>query len=226
MIVEKIKTSSINENVKNCISEILNESYLQSTYLIAEEYKKCDWIYLSYIDEDVVSFFMVGWHQLIIKNKIRNCVYCGLSATLNKYKHKGLVKYGYQAFIDDAIRFEITKNKDKLILWATTATPYSYTMALRLFDGVLPNFDGSYSTDYSEIATLIKQEFYPTALKSEYPFLLKGVAKKTQYSLEEKARIQKLIDIKKLSLFTNYNFNEEKGDRLLLIMQTPAIINS
>lgn len=57
----------------------------------------------------------------------------------------------------------------------------------------------------------------------ENPFALRSVANDTRYSEEERKRIEKVTAKNNFKFFDNYEIDETRGDRLILICEPPSI---
>lgn len=212
-----------NNEIKKLLNTVISESYMKTEDLIERELRHCKDIYLGIKNEEVICFFMVSWDNHIHKGKDNTLVYMGLSGCKENFKSLGHIKYCYDAFINDAIKWEV-ENSKKLTLWATTATPFAYLAAHKLFTNLNPDINGSFTNKSEDIAYIIRKKYYKKhdKKKCENPFILKHVASDTIYSLRESERINNIVSKKRFSLFEKFGVDETIGDRLIMIMETPG----
>jgi hypothetical protein len=149
------------------LHELIRPSYEKATTLLARETCFCDTLYtLRGPNDNLVAFFMVAWHQLELDDTSIQAVYLGLSATRQDTKSTGSVRHVYQRFANDARRWEHRTGKE-LLLWFTTATPSAYYAAQRLFDGLQPRTNGTYTSHGKRVANALRN--YVDADRGEQP---------------------------------------------------------
>jgi hypothetical protein len=218
--IEKITTKKFVSDVtlQKQITNIVSPSYEDSTTLLAREIKSCNEIYLAKDqNQQIHSFFMIGWSDLVVDNQQIPAVYLGLSATSATTKNRGYVRLLFEKFFKEAYAWE-EKNQQKLVLWHTTASPSIFHAFNLLLDYNEPDKDGDYTDAGQKIALAICQKKgWQQNVSSQHPFVLHGVAENTLYSKEEFSRLGKICQKNNFTLFNQLNINERKGDRLLRI---------
>lgn len=222
------KTSIVNlkptDKLYQKLWELASPSYEDPTAVLNRDIQQCDTLYLAKDqNSELLSFFMVGWGKISVNNIDLTAIFLGLGATSSSTKNTGIIRNLFEALISDARQWEI-KNKQKLILWHTTISPFIFHAFNLMFSDNEPRNDGSYSAAGKEIALAIRKgKGWPVDLQS-HPFILKNVAKNTFYSKSENERIKKICLEKNFTLFKDLGISERNGDRLLRISYTPDII--
>ncbi len=216
-MVQKIKNFSSDGKLREEIFSLVQPSYIDPTSLIEREFANNDTIYLIRDETNqLVAFFMTGDDNF---DGI-NLTYMGLSAVRHEYKNSGVGKQVYLAQLEDSLILQ-KELKSNIICWATTATPSVYFSVYRIWEYVNPDNDFKYSDEAFHIAKKICQKHKYT-FKDENPFVLKNVAKKTNYSIIEKQRISEFNLKKGFKLFDEFDIDEKQGDRLLMIFKLPS----
>lgn len=216
-MIERITDFKYDNNLKQEILELVRPSYIDPSSLIDREFEYNDTIYLARDNaKDLIAFFMTG-DKSFNNYKI---IYMGLSAVRHEYKNSGIGKIVYLAQIEDSL-LEQDKIKKQILCWATTATPSAFYSIHNLWDNASPTIDFKTNLKHTELAKQIcnRQEY---TFADYNPFVLKGVAKNTRYSIQERERINDFIRKKDFKLFKELNINEEQGDRLLMLFHLPT----
>lgn len=204
------------------IERLVAPSYEDPTALIAREFEHCDTLYLARNENDcLISFFMVAWEGIKIRNALAPSVYLGLSATSQDTKNTGIVRQLYTNFISDGADWE-RRNNCRLLLWGTTATPSAFFAVQTLFAEAQPDLEGGFSFEAAEIALHLRQQLCFSVDRLD-PFVLRGVALNTRYSPKELARIDLICKKRNFLLFERLGINERNGDRLLFICRIPQL---
>jgi hypothetical protein len=218
--IEKIATQELlsDATLQLKIKNIVSPSYEDSTTLLAREIKSCNEIYLAKDqNQQIHSFFMVGWSDLVVDNQQTPAVYLGLSATSAITKNTGFVRLLFEKFFTEAYAWE-EKNQQKLVLWHTTASSSIFHAFNLLLDYNEPDKDGNYTDVCQRIALAICQKKgWLKNISRQHPFVLYGIAENTFYSKEEFSRLEEICQKNNFTLFNQLNINERKGDRLLRI---------
>jgi hypothetical protein len=203
--------------------DLLLPYYDVPSAMFGRDIKHCNCIYIVRKDEKIVSYFMSAWETLMINGDIHDSVFCGLTCVDLRFRHTKQAILPFIQFILDAYEWE-QKNKKKLIQWCTTVTPTSYLIVNKMWGTENPDMEGRYNEYAKTIALAIKKEFYKIEVDEvNHPFVLKRVAYQTNYSSQEVAFQKQIIIKKKITIFDDLAIDERQGDRLLLVMETPAI---
>lgn len=218
------ETKQIKELANSEIEEIFlltNPYYFDSSSVVERELKHNNIIYLLKDSfGGILSFFMVAWEKHQIQSLERDVVYLGLSCASQNNQGKKFASRVYYNFTVDAYNYQ-QKNSSKLILYGTTATPVVLLTLSKIWDNVKPGLDGNYNQNDEEIIESIKKSSGLDKFSSDHPFVLKGVATNTKYSLTEQARLKKFEIKNNIKLFEKLNINESNGDRLLITCNVP-----
>ncbi|OKS86812.1 hypothetical protein [Mucilaginibacter polytrichastri] len=206
---------------KALIQDILDltvPSYKSNMQLIEREVNHNRDIYIIRGEEqELLAFFMVNYEPV----DGEFTYYLGLSACSETYKGKGLVKSLYLQLMHDCRLKEQNQGK-KIMLWWTTATPIVYYWFNKHAYLVQPDMEGAYNAKGKQIAEKIVAEKFPTTIKdSQHPFILRSVATETNYSDHEVKRISDASKNLNMNVFENFNINEQRGDRFLMIGYAP-----
>jgi hypothetical protein len=106
---------------------------------------------------------------------------------------------------------------NRLLTWATTATPVTYFGA-SFFNDVEPFSDGSYKAANLVYVDAIRRKLeLPDINASSHPYVLRGIAKNTRYSQSETHKIARFSASRKFDLLNRLEIHEGNGDRLLMI---------
>lgn len=218
--IEKLTGEELRSQRALChqMISLLAPSYENPTAIFAREFKHCSNAYLGYSSSGkLVCFYLVSFEAHIIRGDLRSTVYLGLSGTSEESKGSGAVAQLYKACLHDIKLHDLTLGKNS-ILWATTATPTAYLAAWKYLDGVEPRIDGTYSATGKEIVAAIRKHAgFPPPMVNSHPFLLRGVAYDTRYSVSEQRRIERVVARLRFSLFKDCGVDERNNDRLLFI---------
>jgi len=95
----------------------------------------------------------------------------------------------YYNFSNDAYNYQ-QKNNNKLIFYCITATPIILLTLPKVLDNVKPDLEGSYTKNDNEIIETIKKSKRLDKFSAGHPYVLKGVAVNTKYSMSEEARLK------------------------------------
>lgn len=222
-VYEQIKNiSDLTVSEERNLFHILSPFYLDPTDLLERELAKNDSIYLLKDEkEEIVAFFMVGWKKYQSLEKNMDLVYLGLSCVSIKFQDNGFASRLYYKFTCDAFNFEV-QNKVKILLYGTTATPVVLKTLPKIWDNVYPELDGTYSNEAKYAVELVKKFSGLGEFSGEHPFVLKGVAKGTKYSMFEESRLKELELRNGIDTFKVLNIDEKLGDRLLIICSVPG----
>ena len=218
------ETKAINEltNVEiERMFQLMKPYYIDPTSLLERDLKHNTNIYLLKDDIDnLLSFFMVGWEKHFIDDKLSSVVFLGLSCANQKFQERKFASKVYYYFTKDAFDYE-QLNNEKLILYGTTATPVVLLTLSKIWDNVKPLQDGSY-TEYDKIIIdAIKKSTGLDKYSSDHPFVLKRIAIKTKYSVNEEARLKEVEIKNNIKIFEKLNIDEANGDRLLITCNIP-----
>jgi hypothetical protein len=161
------------------------------------------------------AFFMVGWGR---PPQIAgmSAVYLGLSACRQEHKGRGLTIRLYRQFIRDAATWEAT-HQERLLLWATTAYPLILAVFYRFFDVLAPRPDGVCTDEVSRLAWDLRSQLAGRYRAGPHPLVFRGVATATRYSDGEFARLEASRSQLDHDLFREWEIDERRGDRLLLL---------
>ncbi len=202
----------------NEISELLAPSYINTDTLLERELAHNKIIYFTRDTQNKLSsFFMTNYDEVNGKT----VCYMGLLAVADNHKGKDLagpILYWH---------IQKTKSLEKKLgysiwCWATTATTSVYQITKNFSKNVEPQFNGTYSNDGLDKCMQIKNH-YNLNISSSHPFVIKEIAKGTQYSAKEKEHIYEYTQKRKFELFNQLQVNESKGDRLILIIDLPDL---
>jgi hypothetical protein len=216
-MVQKIIQFANDNDLKQELLTLLRPSYIDPTTLLYREVENNDTIYIIR-DENhqLEAFFMTGDDSF---DDVK-LTYLGLSAVKHEIKNSGIGKQLYLAQIEDSL-FLQDRSQKKTYCWATTASPSVFLSIHHLWASASPDINFNFSNLAFEIAKAIcKKHNY--AFADNNPFILKGIAKNTRYSLAEKERIIQFDHSKDFTLFADHNITEENGDRLLLVFELPS----
>ena len=216
-----LKTAAQREKIIAQTAEVLADLYVDARELAAQAVSKIDEAYWDCDEKGLTSFLFFKRSHIKYKDGRISAIYLGLGG--NRPDRIGTTRAiaVYRAFIADALTWE-KKQKERFLIWGTTATPSIYRIINKFFDELEPQMDGSYSPRALEYANRIKAQFIDKEHWShEHPFLLKGVAKTVRYSAAERKRIDALAQAKNFDLFSKINMQETNGDRVLLFCRLP-----
>lgn len=196
--------------------------YLDPSNVFERELRHNTTIYLLKDHSGIIlSFFMVAWEKHIIQCRQRDVVYLGLSCANQNNQEKRFASMVYYHFTRDAFAYE-QENKERVILYGTTATPVVLSTLSKIWDDVRPDLEGAYSQNDREIIEDIKRSTGLDKFSSGHPFVLTGIASNTRYSAIEEARLKEFEIRNGIRIFEKLNINEAKGDRLLITCNVPG----
>ena len=214
MHIEIRKSFQQDQCLKNEMTHIALASYVDPKALLEREYINNDTIFLLRNEEgELAAFFMNGIHT-IHDEKIN---YLGLACVSERYKNSGFIIHLFLKYFEYLLENRVTKN-----IWLTTPSEQIYKVISIFANNVNPRLDFSFSHSASILAEKIIRHKSFTS-HEDNPFILKGAADPTKYSNEECIR----QSVKKASPFAiqlnHYQFNEQRGDRIMVLCQLPNI---
>ena len=205
-----------NEGLVAQLLSLLASSYVDPQPLLARELDRNTSVYLALDPRGQISaFFFVAWHHPAHLLPLTP-VYMGLSACREQDKGAGATIRLYRQFILDAIAWE-TASRKRLLLWATTAHPLIFLVIHRLFCNVSPSLTGTFSADAQQLAATIRDQVYGRSERSENPFVIKHLCPDTRYSEGESRRCESSRLKLNPDVFTTFDIQEARGDRLLVL---------
>ena len=203
------------------IFDLMKPYYVNPSALIERDLNHCTDIYfLKDKNENLLSFFMVGWEKHIINSEERDVVFLGLSCANDNYNERRFASKVYYYFTQDAFDFEQNRNT-KLILYGTTATPVVLLTLEKIWANVKPNLFGEYEDFDKIVIEAIKKKSGFDKYSTNHPFVLKGIAVNTKYSQKEEERLNEVIRKNNIEIFKTLNIDESNGDRLLITCNIP-----
>ncbi len=221
VIAETKQIKELTNSEKEEIFLLTKPYYFDSSNVVERELQHNNTVYLLKDSVgNILSFFMVAWEQHTIQSVERDVVYLGLSCSSQSNQEKKFASRVYYNFTVDAYNYQ-QKNNRELILYGTTATPVVLLTLSKIWDNVKPDLDGSYNQNDKEIIESIKKSSGLDKFSSGHPFVLKGIATNTKYSITEHARLKEFEIKKNIQLFEKLNINESNGDRLLITCNVP-----
>ncbi len=215
-----------NQRLQKEIRNVVAPSYEDASSILSREFIDCNSVYIGRDSSgSLVCFYLTTWELINSEKNKFHAVHLGLSATRQDTKGIGYIAALYAKCVQDAIEWEKIHQK-QLILWSTTASPIVYLAVNRFLRDTEPRIDGSFTPEGKAIANELRLHLrVPYAHPDSHPFVLKGIAKGTKYSLEESHRLEKIKNKKKFSLFDKLGVKENHEDRILFIARTPHDIN-
>jgi hypothetical protein len=218
MLPIKISNFSQDKDLIERLYNLTNHSYVDNSAVLEREISHCREIYILIHQDKLAAFFMVNLEKV---GDI-DTYYLGLSACDPDYQSKGLAKLLYNSFLCDCIKMELHLKK-KIVCWWTTATPLAFYWFNKNLDNVEPNLDGNISKRGDGIfLKIIKHSYRDLNIDLNTPYILRGVAKQTNYSAKENERLLKISNELKLIAFEKYQIDETNGDRFLMIGYAPS----
>jgi hypothetical protein len=165
------------------------------------------------------ALFMVGWEK---PGRVAGqpVVYLGLSACREENKGRGLTIRLYRQFNRDGAAWEAAEG-ERLLLWATTAHPLIVAVSHRFFEVLAPKTDGSVPDEAAALAEDLRGRLPAEYRTDPHPLILRGVATCTRYSASESARLEAARAQLERDLFREWDVDERRGDRLLLLGRVP-----
>ncbi|KYQ94387.1 hypothetical protein DLAC_11597 [Tieghemostelium lacteum] len=207
------------------IKDIIAPSYEDPSSMLKRDLSHSNKLYIARErDGRLITFLMVGWENVLFKGQNIPTVYIGLSATRQDQKNTGIVRYLYKRFLGDAQAWEQV-HQQRLLLWYTTATPSAFHVS-NLMEESQPNIDGSYTEEGKKLILALRDHKKWPAFIEGHPFIVKGIAEKTRYSVLERERIKKIEEGKNFTLFTELGIDETQGDRMVCIGRVPSKVPS
>ncbi|MBO9681292.1 MAG: hypothetical protein J7502_01245 [Flavisolibacter sp.] len=217
--MKKVKDFSNDHNLIEQLYELTRPSYVDNSAVLIREIKHCSEIYLLYKVETLVAFFMVNFEKV----GALNTFYLGLSGCHKDFKGVGFAKLLYNTFFIDCKHKE-KEVGSKILCWWTTATPIPFKWFNDNIEKCEPNLNGDVSEfGRHNMIEIRKLKYSHIPIDFSLPFILKGVAEHTNYSISEKLKLQKVQEELKLKAFERYPIDETKGDRYLMIGFVPEL---
>ena len=200
------------------IYELTKETYIDNFAILEREIKHNQDIYIIQNEQhDLLAFFMINFEKV----DGEDTYFLGLSACRDNLKGQGLGKSLYLNFMSDCREHEKRENK-RFLLWWTTATPIVYYWFNKYVSEVQPDINGDYTEQgINHAHKIIKEKFKEISLDKEHPFILRSVAKNTNYSFSEQTRLSEATQNLGLDVFRKFNLKEENEDRFLMIGYAP-----
>lgn len=199
--------------------ELVAPSYDGVPAVLDYELAICDTLYLLTDELGLVSFFMTAATELQIADARVPAFFMGLGATRQSAKGRGQIRDLFLAFADDVRAREATTT-ERVLLFATFATPSTLYAFETLFVDVAPVRSGGYRDEYLPALPAIR-DFLRTSADPQCPFRLPRHAKGTRYSVSERLRLADICRRKNFTLFEMLDVDEARGDRLVLCAHAP-----
>lgn len=222
--VETIEGDQLRADACLCASihQLSSPSYVDPTAILQREITECTKAFLARDAQDeLVCFYLTAWHSLSVQGQDVSAVHLGLSATRQDTKHSGYIGALYSRCIQDVLRLQRASGVRR-ILWSTTASPTVYLAVIHFLADAEPRRDGSFSNFGDRVARSLRLRLGAMAPDAgEHPFVVKGIAAGTQYSPQERQRIDRVRRLKRFTLFDQLGVDETRQDRLIFIARAP-----
>lgn len=161
------------------------------------------------------AFFLVNWETM----NSRTAVYCGLTVAREDLKGTGVSKHCFDFFLRDVRAWE-EAHGERLLLWATTATPSAFNIINSVFADASPDLSGRMDRDLVDVLEEGKHR-WGWRCDVNHPFVVKGLVHASDFSEAERSRILRLKDRHDFDHFERWGLKEEEGDRCILTFRAP-----
>lgn len=198
------------------IEAITRESYANPDTILNQAYKRNDTVYLGFVDDVLVGFFMTGWEVCQNGSKEDSLVYVGLTAIRETFKSKGVGRQLFDAFLKDGLVWQ-SQRTSVLFFWFTTASPSFAHCWWSMPVEISPQRNGELDPSLQELGRKIRDSFQLDIYASgSFDFVLRGCTK-VRYALDEMLRVRQMIREEPRSLFSVHRVDETNGDRLMFV---------
>jgi hypothetical protein len=206
------------------VQELTAESYGNPETILEQACKRNTHVYLCYSSTVLIGFFMTGWSlsPFGIQKTDVPIAYVGLTVVANRQKGRGIGTLLFKSFLTEGKHLQ-EKVGGTHFFWFTTASPQFAKGWWNLTGDIAPTRSGEFDDQFREMLKHISGAFGMDRYASaEHPFLFRGCTK-VRYSEHEIQRLDRIFSERREHLFTKYDVDETRGDRLLFIGKIPQL---